>query len=74
MSQWLHEEELLADYVELRSSNTSERSLYLIAALSIMGALALLARGPSSFLSLLDMAGQSKLGEHWSSSTKHHMV
>jgi len=73
MSQWLHEEELLADYAELRSSNVTG-SWYLIAAFAIMGALSLLAHGPSSFFSWLNMASQSKVGDHWSSGTKHHMV
>jgi len=70
MSQWLDDEELLADYNELRSSNTSV-SFYLVAALVMMGAMMLLARGPASMLSL-----HTKTGGHWSSlpMTKQHCV
>eukprot|EP00746_Dinoflagellata_sp_MGD_P165256 gnl/MRDRNA2_/MRDRNA2_94422_c0_seq1.p1 gnl/MRDRNA2_/MRDRNA2_94422_c0~~gnl/MRDRNA2_/MRDRNA2_94422_c0_seq1.p1 ORF type:complete len:567 (+),score=121.78 gnl/MRDRNA2_/MRDRNA2_94422_c0_seq1:94-1794(+) len=70
MSQWLDDEELLADYTELRSSNTSV-SFYVVAALVLMGAMMLLAHGPASLFSL-----QTKRGGHWSSlpMTKQHCV
>jgi hypothetical protein len=70
MSQWYDEEELLADYAELRSSNMS-MSTYVVAALVMMGALMLFAQGPASLLSL-----HTKTGGHWSSlpMTKQHCV
>lgn len=75
MSQWYDEEELLADYAELRSSNTS-MSFYVVAALVIMGALMLFAQGPTSLFSLLDTFLHTKAGGHWSSlpMTKQHCV
>lgn len=68
MSQWLHEEELLADYAELRSSKISSRSFYFfVVSLMMIGALAFAAQ-----------PAQTKMGGHWSSlpfsMTKQHVV
>jgi len=73
MAQWLHEEELLADYLELRSSKTSG-SFYMVTALAILGVLLLLVKGPGSVVPLLDLILQSKTGDHWSRVGKHHVV
>lgn len=73
MSQWLHEEELLAEYVELHSTNTNWH--FFIVAMIIMGLLMRVARtGPGSLLSLLDETLRTKTANHWSIGNKAHMV
>lgn len=69
MSQWLDDEELLADYAELRSSTSS--SMYFLMAM-IMG-VAFLTRGQFSLSSLLQIPSQTKTGE-WLAGPKAHMV
>jgi len=61
MSQWLHEEELLADYVELRDPVLTPKRLLVVAL--VLGALALLARSlPGGPLGLLPAGGHKEAG------------
>jgi len=69
MSQWLHEEELLSDYVELQPARTLGMPTLVLIAL-VLGAVALLSR--SSFSQLL--SGPQKDAGFMGWSAKQHLV
>lgn len=69
MSQWLHEEELLSDYIELQPSRTLSMTALMVVAIGL-AALSLLSR--SSFLKLV--SGPSKDTGFMGWSAKQHLV
>jgi len=74
MSQWLHEEELLADYEELRVSPVLGPKRLLVAVV-ILGALALLARSlPGGPLGFLPETSKQKDAAFGGMTMKQHLV